>query len=246
VITLSGIKSNFVTNQKNQQIQIFFNFCGLGWKLVEDTKLVILRLLEHYGSLMLPKISELSKLSELSCASTLSNLISQGLVFTVGDIFSLFFQWKRMSKENQKVMRSGIYFQIQIRVSWLWYNTSWYISDCRAVSRESANTGGMQRANTTLPSYAGYREMLSRSGIRTVQWWSLRLNINCLLACRSRMEECLLTYHRIFRKVDSKTAKWPNQLFRLLASWRACRCEKQTRDHLHDRLCEVCCKRDCK
>jgi len=70
--------------------------------LAIDTELEILRVLELYGSTTLPRISELTKFSELECSSTLSNLITQGYVFRVGDKFNISFHGKSYLQEKRK------------------------------------------------------------------------------------------------------------------------------------------------
>jgi predicted transcriptional regulator len=67
-----------------------------------ESELAVLEVLELQGSLSLPRISEITKLSELECSSTLSNLITQGFVFRVGDVFSLSFHGKGHLKELRK------------------------------------------------------------------------------------------------------------------------------------------------
>ena len=68
----------------------------------KDSELPILKVLELEGSLTLPKISELTKISELECSSTLSDLITQGHVFRVGESFSLSFYGKERLMESGK------------------------------------------------------------------------------------------------------------------------------------------------
>ena len=67
-----------------------------------DSEIEILKVLELYGSTTLPRISELTKFSELECSSRLSQLITQGYVFRVGDKFTISFFGKSHLKEERK------------------------------------------------------------------------------------------------------------------------------------------------
>jgi predicted transcriptional regulator len=70
--------------------------------LSKETELAILKLLEHYGDLSIPKISELLKFSELECISTIATLVSQGYVHTIDESFSLSFYGKERLRNEPK------------------------------------------------------------------------------------------------------------------------------------------------
>jgi hypothetical protein len=70
--------------------------------LFVDSEHAILSVLDSFGELSLPRISELSKLSELETSSTLAGLVSQGYVGRSRNVFKISFSGKEHLKELRK------------------------------------------------------------------------------------------------------------------------------------------------